>query len=250
MRSRVVKPGFFLNEELTTIPAYGRLLFLGLWMIADREGRFEWRPKKMKAELFPYESGVKIEPLLEILLGKKFIRRYSANGLDVGDIPNFTKHQSIHKHEARSVLPPYDMSLHVDTSTDITRNDQTLTPSVLGRGRGRSRSTEGGLGETESPEELNGHLLHFGLWVRMTHDEHQELCRVFGDAIVAQELPEMDVWIGDEENPKATKHRTPGKNHYRFARTTWLPDKKLRSSNGRPKSNQERSLEVLRGDQG
>jgi len=44
MRSRNIKPGFFMNELLPEIELLGRLLFIGLWLLADREGRLEDRP--------------------------------------------------------------------------------------------------------------------------------------------------------------------------------------------------------------
>ena len=52
-RARNIKPGFFKNELLAEMPPETRLLFMGLWCLADREGRFEDRPKKIKMELFP-----------------------------------------------------------------------------------------------------------------------------------------------------------------------------------------------------
>jgi hypothetical protein len=55
MRSRNVKPGFFKNDLLATIHPLGRILFIGLWCLSDREGRLEERPKKIKAEVLPYD---------------------------------------------------------------------------------------------------------------------------------------------------------------------------------------------------
>ena len=43
-RARNIKPGFFKNELLVGLPYEYRLLFIGLWTIADRDGRFEDRP--------------------------------------------------------------------------------------------------------------------------------------------------------------------------------------------------------------
>jgi hypothetical protein len=53
-RSRNIKPGFFLNDELAECEPLARILFAGLWCIADREGRLEDRPKRIKAEVLPY----------------------------------------------------------------------------------------------------------------------------------------------------------------------------------------------------
>jgi len=43
MRSRNIKPGFFKNEIIAEMPTETRLLFIGLWLLADREGRLEDR---------------------------------------------------------------------------------------------------------------------------------------------------------------------------------------------------------------
>ncbi|WP_461949107.1 hypothetical protein ACOKPE_14565 [Acinetobacter baumannii] len=47
-RSRNIKPSFFMNEDIIELPYEARLLFIGLWTLADREGRLENRPKKIK----------------------------------------------------------------------------------------------------------------------------------------------------------------------------------------------------------
>ena len=39
MRARDIKPGFFKNDQLAECSMAARLLFPGLWMLADREGR-------------------------------------------------------------------------------------------------------------------------------------------------------------------------------------------------------------------
>ena len=63
MRARNLKPGFFKNEDLAELPFEGRLLFAGLWCLADREGRLEDRPKRIKAEIFAFDS-VDVDKLL------------------------------------------------------------------------------------------------------------------------------------------------------------------------------------------
>jgi len=47
-RSRNIKPGFFRNADLVELPVETRLLFIGLWGLADREGRMSDRPKQIK----------------------------------------------------------------------------------------------------------------------------------------------------------------------------------------------------------
>jgi hypothetical protein len=105
-RARNIKPGFFKNEDLAELDPFARLLFIGLWTIADRAGRLEDRPKRIKAELFPYDN-VDVDELLKELKNFGFILRYTAEGMKYISIPKFTIHQNPHKNESPSVIPPF-----------------------------------------------------------------------------------------------------------------------------------------------
>jgi len=109
MRSRNLKPGFFKNEELAEIEPLGRILYAGLWCMADREGRLEDRPKRIKVEVLPYDS-CNINRLLDILNEKHFIIRYSISGNNFISIPTFKGHQSPHIKEQDSTIPAPDSS--------------------------------------------------------------------------------------------------------------------------------------------
>lgn len=103
-RARNIKPGLFSNEFLAEIPAFDRLLFIGLWCLADREGRLEDRVKRIKMELFPCDT-YDVNEGLTALANAKFISRYSVEDLAVIEIINFQKHQSPHGTEKDSALP-------------------------------------------------------------------------------------------------------------------------------------------------
>jgi len=105
-RARNIKPGFFTNDKLAECEFAARLLFVGLWTIADCKGRLLDRPKKIRVEVFPYDS-LDIEPLLKQLAQFGFIRRYTADGQDCIQIENFGKHQNPHKNEVDFGLPGY-----------------------------------------------------------------------------------------------------------------------------------------------
>jgi hypothetical protein len=103
-RARNIKPSFFKNEELAECSVWARLLFIGLWTLADRDGRLEYRPLRIKAELFPYDA-VEIPELAVELHGKKLLVRYAVGGKQYLHIPNFVKHQRPHPKEPDSVFP-------------------------------------------------------------------------------------------------------------------------------------------------
>lgn len=107
-RARNIKPGFFTNDELVEHPFEVRLLFIGLWTIADREGRLIDRPKKIRMEIFPADN-VDCDSALEKLANSGFIKRYSVNGERYIQIVNWNKHQNPHVKEQASTLPAPDM---------------------------------------------------------------------------------------------------------------------------------------------
>jgi hypothetical protein len=103
MRSRNIKPGFFKNEDLAECDLSARLLFIGLWCLADREGRLEYRLRKIKAEVFPYDN-FSMEKLVKQLVDKNFIQVYNVNNENYIQILNFTKHQNCHVKEPPSTI--------------------------------------------------------------------------------------------------------------------------------------------------
>jgi len=104
-RARNLKPSFFANDILAECDPMARLLFAGLWTIADRDGRMEYRPRKIKGILFPYDN-CDIEPLVEQLAARGFVVVYRAGGINVLAIPTFVEHQRCHPDERSEGFPP------------------------------------------------------------------------------------------------------------------------------------------------
>lgn len=103
-RARNIKPGFFRNADLVELPFEARLLFIGLWTIADRAGRLEDRPKQIKMELFPADN-MDCNELLSQLAAVNMISRYEYDGKRYLQVVNFCKHQNPHRDEKESTIP-------------------------------------------------------------------------------------------------------------------------------------------------
>lgn len=103
-RARLLKPGFFTDEDIAELPPLARLLFQGLWTVADREGRLEDRPKRLKVELLPYDD-CDADDLLAEIAGKGFIVRYEVEGRRFIQVRTFSKHQHPHVREPASSIP-------------------------------------------------------------------------------------------------------------------------------------------------
>lgn len=103
-RIRAFKIGFFRNEVLAELSPHTRLAFAGLWVLADKAGRLEDRPKRIHADLFPYEQ-VDMDAILADLTRTGFIVRYTVRDVRYIQIDQFTKHQRPHHTEQESSYP-------------------------------------------------------------------------------------------------------------------------------------------------
>lgn len=135
MRARILKPGFFDNEDLAECEPMARLLFAGLTLYCDRDGKFEWRPKRIRAKIFPYEVRCDIGKLLAQIQTPRLIVQYSVNGKQYGIIPKFLDHQNPHPNEKKSTLPdPPENLLSLNAITlpemSLNANDVSIPISI------------------------------------------------------------------------------------------------------------------------
>ncbi|WP_020209014.1 hypothetical protein [Gilvimarinus chinensis] len=150
-RIRTIKPEFFLDERLydleeeTDLPV--RLAFAGLWTQCDREGRFEWRPRRLKAAILPYDS-VDFSRVLDALTTRGFVKKYRVCGREYGVVPGFTAHQVINNRESDSTIPDPaladDQTSNDEGSTRDPRvNDACSTPLKHAQAEGKGKEGKG-----------------------------------------------------------------------------------------------------------
>ncbi len=100
-RIRTIKPEFFTSEDVVGLPPLARLLFIGLWCEADKEGRLAWKPKTFKMRYLPADE-CDVEALCQALVEQGVVELY---GDGLAHIPTFTTHQHINPRETASALP-------------------------------------------------------------------------------------------------------------------------------------------------
>jgi len=139
-RARLLKPGFFKNEELARLSPYHRLCFAGLWLLADREGRLEDRPERIKAELFPYEDAITVPAvhrILHDLAVSRLIVRYGIKGgarrvFRYIAVPTFLDHQSPHIREPKSEIPAPPARPRAPRSKPLEDDDERRREMTIG----------------------------------------------------------------------------------------------------------------------
>lgn len=189
-RSRNIKPGFFKNEGLAECTPLSRILFAGLWCLADRKGRLEDRPKRIRAEILPYDDG-SVDAMLDELHKSGFIMRYTIDGKAFIQVLNFSKHQNPHCKEQDSLIPAPDLhgARTVQERDDHQKSTEQagLIPDSLNR----------------IPDSLNPVPLSDDNGCAQAKPEHVPACpqqRIL--ALYAESLPELAqprTWTGQRE---------------------------------------------------
>ena len=115
-RIRTIKPEFFTSEDIVSLSPLARLLYIGLWCEADREGRLAWNPRTLKRRYLPADD-CDIDALARELLASGLVKVYGPR-VEYACSPSFTNHQVINNRESKSLLPePTEKEL--ETAPDV-----------------------------------------------------------------------------------------------------------------------------------
>jgi len=102
MRIRLLHPEFFTDEVLwTQCSDFAKLVFQGLWLMADREGRLRDNIRTIDGEVLPHDARTATAALVELEAAGR-IRRYVGPSGPVIHVVNFLKWQHPHPREKPS----------------------------------------------------------------------------------------------------------------------------------------------------
>lgn len=125
-RIRSLKPEFWADEDLADLPRDARLLYMGLWNLADEHGRLRGDARYVKGQLFPYDDDLSpdaIDKLVDLLTDAGKVRRYSSAGRAYLFLPNLAKHQRLEPSKVDSKLPPPPELSQPQAGPDETAHD-------------------------------------------------------------------------------------------------------------------------------
>jgi len=133
-RIRTVKPelfnheGLFKAEVAHQLPL--RLAFIALFTCCDREGRFRWKPGRLKLAILPYDE-VDISSVLDALVTNGFVKKYEYQDEMYGCIPSWLRHQHINHREAESELPSLEDLLQLEITKSNENKEIMTEPNVV-----------------------------------------------------------------------------------------------------------------------
>ena len=148
MRARLVRPEFWEDSLMATLPDSVRLFYIGTWCIADDAGYFEWDlPKVAHALMFtPTPARIrKAERLLQALVDAGRIRR-----LDCGRhglIPSLERHRITGGNKNYRVEIAHKRCVQ---RAFRDAQEQSTYQSVLSTDKSRSESLSESLSESHS----------------------------------------------------------------------------------------------------
>jgi len=167
-RIRTVKPEIFSDEKLWDLSLETGLpllqAFEGLWCYADREGRFEWRPRALKTLILPYWEGDFVRAL-EALERGRYVVRYVVDGQVFGYVRSFSKHQRVNAKEQASILPsPPVVTRGNPGVAPVPESSPPVNHPDNGEGNGRELEWKGvGTEVARAPVEVPGlEIIHPG----------------------------------------------------------------------------------------
>lgn len=109
-RKRMIDPSIWINEGFGTLSTLGKLVFIGLFSIADDEGKGKANPAYIKAVLFPYNDDLRIadiEKTLSEISSKMSVIFYSCDENKYYTLTSWNTFQKIDK-PTESKIPDYD----------------------------------------------------------------------------------------------------------------------------------------------
>jgi hypothetical protein len=158
MRSRLLRPDFFSDDKIAECGPMGLHLYLGLMCLADRDGRLEDRPMKIKVQVIPYFD-CNVDEVLDLLAKAKLIIRYQVADLKLIEIADFDKYQQVYAKEKSEGFPsPSECNTSLTkATTKLSDSFEEASEQLLNRNRNRNRNNTKGEceGEIEKPKTVS-----------------------------------------------------------------------------------------------
>jgi hypothetical protein len=135
-RKRMIDPNIWQSEDFGKLSTLAKIVFIGLFSLADDEGRGRCNPVYLKSTLFPYEENIRsadIDKTLSEISSNMSVVLYSCNGSSYYSLLSWETFQKIDK-PSQSKIPEYDentMELLFDEHSTNSRRiiDEHSTPN-------------------------------------------------------------------------------------------------------------------------
>lgn len=129
-RIRTIKPSFWKDQKLGRLKRDVRLMFIGLWNLADDEGVVCADSFIIKSELFPFDEDLRVKTIqewIDQLIEALMIIPFTFNGESYYVIRTFKAHQSINR--------PQESKIPLETIQEVLAKHSLNTHGVVTVGK-------------------------------------------------------------------------------------------------------------------
>lgn len=128
-RKRMIDPNIWQSEDFGKLSTLAKLVFIGLFSLADDEGRGRCNPIYLKSTLFPYEEGIRsadVDKTLSEISSNMSVVFYSCDGSSYYSLYNWNTWQKIDR-PSESKIPEFNekvmqrLFIFDDNSTNVRR---------------------------------------------------------------------------------------------------------------------------------
>lgn len=213
-RTRYVRPDFFEDVKVSSLPIHTRLFYVGLWCFMDRNGLVEDEPKIIRKNIFPYDefSLSDISKMIDALVSIGCLKKGEYEGKGYLYCKGLAKHQHFHKDEKPKYTIPMEI-FNLDNKTPPKHGANTVQAplehqsSTYAAGRvteNGERVTENGV-TSEPNKDLGslGPILQFSndstldlILKEITHKVQISWIQAYHDVDwLKQEMKKANAWI-------------------------------------------------------
>lgn len=134
-RIRTIKPDFWSDEKIGSLPVQARLLFIGTWSFADDNGVVRGNPSYLKAQLFPYDDNLRVGELkrwIDALVEARMLIPLTYRGESYYVVRTFRSHQKIDARYSNELIPRGELGMLLERVGDTagTRRAHVETSPV------------------------------------------------------------------------------------------------------------------------
>lgn len=157
MRIRSIKPEFWVSESMGRLSRDARLIFVGLWSLADDHGRFRADPRLIAGQLLPYDpDGAEVASrALASLREEGCVVLYEVDRSRYGAITGWKQHQKIDRPSASRLPQPPETALANPREASASPREPSCEEQGTGnREQGAGNREEGGASAPRPPRPV------------------------------------------------------------------------------------------------
>lgn len=109
-RKRMLDPNIWDSKDFSKLSLLAKLVFIGMFSLADDEGKGRAEASFLKSKIFPFDDGLRvadIDKTLEEIASHMSVTLYAQDGCDYYVLNNWHKWQKVEKPRP-SLLPDFD----------------------------------------------------------------------------------------------------------------------------------------------